>query len=412
MVVHSWMKTPDHFTKLLVKQSTANLQRYFKRITVLKNNFTVDYSFNVIKPKTKTMKKLPILLLLVLLITGSCSSQKESSNKDVMKAYDLRMQGKCDQALALLDSILVKDSTNAMAWYERSRVERYMLTGGGNITMDEILRSADNATLYDSGNVIYAYAKAMDLFLSSYMAMQREPDQVKEKISFTCIQFKKVLTLKPDYPEAMLYLVEIYGMLPPEMGGDSLKATTYAAKLMEMDPYFGAKATLDLAPEETDQVTFWKEYQDIHGETPDVLKEIGIAYLYQDDPENARHYFSKAIGMDSSEQILLLDLARYYMMGVMQNMELADSLLPISATYVNQYLVNDPAPIIPLQAYATGMLVKTAMFTGHKEEAEALMEKAKSLDPYFSRAFGIPPLSLFDPPDSVTYYFSSFFRPF
>ncbi|MBE0648051.1 MAG: hypothetical protein IH596_09720 [Bacteroidales bacterium] len=358
------------------------------------------------------MKNRFLLLPMVLLITGSCSSQKEASNKDVMKAYELRMQGNVDQALALLDSILTKDSTNAMAWYERSRVERYMLTGGGNVTMEEILESVDKATFYDSTNVIYTYEKAMDLFLSSYMAMQRDPDKVKEKIALTCLQYEAVLKLKPDYPEAMLYLVEIYGMLPSDMGGDSLKAITYAARLKEMNSYFGAKATLDLAPEETDQVAFWKKYQGLHGETPDVLKEIGIACLYQDDPENAKHYFSKAIGMDSSEQILLLDLARYYMMGVMQNMELADSLLPISATYINQYLVNDPLPIIPLRAYATGMLVKTAMFTGHKDEAEVLMEQAKSLDPYFSRAFGIPPLSLFEPPDSVSHYFSSFFRPF
>ncbi|TSA54735.1 MAG: hypothetical protein D4R38_01860 [Dehalococcoidia bacterium] len=116
--------------------------------------------------------------------------------------------------------------------------------------------------------------------------------------------------------------------------------------------------------------------------------------------------------MDSSMQILWLDLARYYMMGVMQNKDLADSLLPISAMYTRQYLASKPAPIIPLQAYATGMLVKTEMFTGHKEEAEKLMEEAKALDPYFSRAFGIPGPSLFEPPDKISYHFTSFFRPF
>ena len=358
------------------------------------------------------MKKVPIILLMTLLITWSCSSQKETGNKDVMKAYDLRMEGKSDQALALLDSILAKDSTNAMAWYELSRVKKYMLTGGGNVTIDEILAAIDKAVLNDPENVIYVYAKAMDLFLNSYMAMNREPDKVKEEIVLTCNQFEQVLKLKPDYPEAMLYLVEIYGMLPPEMGGDSIKAISYAAKLKEMDPFFGAKATLDLAAEDTDQVAFWKEYQTLHVDTPDVLKEIGIACLFQDDPVNAKYYFSKAIEMDSAEQILLLDLARYYMMQVMQNRDLADSLLPVSAKYINEYLLSEPMPVIPLQAYATGMLVKTAMFTGHKEEAEKLMEKANSLDPYFSRAFGIPSRSLFAPPDSVTHYFSSFFRPF
>jgi len=358
------------------------------------------------------MKKLSLLLLLALQITGSCSFHKETCKKDVMKAYDLRMQGKVDQARALLDSILVKDSTNAMAWYERSRLKWYLFTGGGTVTIDEILADVDKATLYDPENVIYAYEKAMYNFLSAYMAMHKDQDKVKEKIALTCDQYQRVLKLKPDYPEPMLYLVEIYGMLPAGMGGDSLKAVAYAAELRKMNAYWGAKADLDLAPEGTDQVAFWKAYQALHGDSPDVLKEIGIAYLYQEDPENAKQFFTKAMEMDSSMQILWLDLARYYMMGVMQNKDLADSLLPISAMYTRQYLASKPAPIIPLQAYATGMLVKTEMFTGHKEEAEKLMEEAKALDPYFSRAFGIPGPSLFEPPDKISYHFTSFFRPF
>lgn len=358
------------------------------------------------------MKKLVVLLLLTLQINGSCSAKKEAAKNDVMKAYDLRMQGKTDLALALLDSILATDSTDAMAWYELSRVKKYMFTGGGKVTLEEILAAADKATRYHPENVIYTYEKAMDDFLIAYMAMHREPEKVREKIAVTCSQFEAVLKLKPDYPEALLYLVEIYGMLPPDMGGDSIKAAAYALRLKEMDPYYGAKATLDLGPEGTDQVAYWKAFQSLHGDRPEILKEIGIAYLYKEDPDSAKGYFLRTIRMDSSRQILLLDLARYYMMGVMQNKDLADSLLPISASYVRQYLAGQPEPVIPLKAYATGMLVKTEMFTGHKEEAEKLMEEAKSLDPYFSRAFGVPPLSLFERPDVVTHYFYSFFRPF
>jgi tetratricopeptide (TPR) repeat protein len=358
------------------------------------------------------MKKMIFLLLLAVPFIGSCSHPEKKADPTVLKAYDLRMQGRIDQALTLLDSIISIDSANAMAYYELSRVKHYMLLGGGSVTIGEILEPIDKASLYDSTNVIYAYAKAMNLFLNAYMAMHNDPQKVKERISEVCVQFEKVLKLKPGYPQAMLYLVEIYGMLPPEMGGDSVQAIKYADRLKELNPYFGAKATYDLAPEDTDPVVFWKEFQALHGETPDVLKEIGIAYLYKDDPESAKSYFTRAMELDSSKQILLLDLARYYMMGVMQKSELADSLLPISATFIKQYLESTPAPSIPMKAYALGMLVKTEMFTGHKEEAGKLMEEAKSLDPYFSRAFGLPPQSLFDPPDSIIRYFYSFFRPF
>jgi len=357
------------------------------------------------------MKKLPILLLMILLIAGSCSFQKETCDKDVMKAYDLRMQGKVDQALALLDSIIENDSTNAMAYYELSRVHKYMLTGGGDVSMKEILTNVDNATLYDSGNVIYAYAKALDLFLNAYMSMHKgNDDDVAIAIGKTCQEFKHVLELKPDYSEAMLYLVEIYALLPQEMGGDSAKATTYVELLEQTDDYYAAKATLVMNP--VDEVTFWQDYLSKHDTTPDVLKEIGITYLYKEDPDQAEIYFNKVMLLDSTQNTLLLDLARYYMMLVMQNRELADSILPISAKFTRQYLASEPVPIIPLQAYATGMLVKIGMFTGHKEEAEKLMEEAKSLDPYFSRAFAIPGPGIFEPPDQIIYHFSSFFRPF
>ncbi len=347
---------------------------------------------------------------MIIQIAGSCSSQKEISDNDVIKAYDLRMQGKVDEALTLLDSILANDSTNAMAYYELSRVKLYMLTGGGDVSIDDILASVDKATLYDPENVIYAYAKATDNFLNAYISMMKNQDDVADAVEKTCQAFQHVLELKSDYPEAMLYLVEIYGLLPPEMGGDSIKAVYYVELLEETDDYYAAKAMLDM--NEVDEVTFWKEYLSSHGTTADVLKEIGIAYLYQEDPEQAEDYFNQAMLLDSTQNILLLDLARYYMYQVMQNRELADSLLPISADYTEQYLAGEPAPVIPLQAYATGMLVKTKMFTGHKEEAEKLMEKAKSLDPYFSRASGIPSQSLFEPPDIINHHFGSFFRPF
>lgn len=356
------------------------------------------------------MKNLILFLLLVLQITGSCSYRKQACHKDVKKAYDLRMQGKANQALTLLDSLLANDSTNSMAWYERSRVKKYMLTGGGNVTMEDILSSVNKAVLYDSANVIYAYEKALDLFLNAYMAMHKGGDGVADAVGKSVTEFEQVLKLNPGYSEAMLYLVEIYGQLPREMGGDSLKAIAYAEQLGHSDEYFGAKAKIVLNP--GDEVTFWQNYLSSHDTTAAVMREIGIAYLYQENIDQAQSFFQKAMTLDSAQNILLLDLARYYMFQVMQNRSLADSLLPISAIYINKYLNSEPPPVIPLQAYATGMLVKTAMFTGHKEEAEKLMEKANSMDPYFSRAFGIPPLSLFDPPDSVSHYFYSFFRPF
>ena len=353
-----------------------------------------------------------LLVFLTVISTGCSQAALSGSDKEVIEAYELRVDGKVDQAHEMLLGILEKDSANAMAWYELSRLKEYMMLSGGAPEMEEINRMADRALQYDQGNVIYAYKVAMDAFLSAYIAMHGDPQNVGGYVSVACDKYKKVLEIKPDYLEAMLYLVEIYGMLPPEMGGDSMQAESYAQKLEAMDDYFGAKARLDLMGEDVSMVDYWNKYLEKHERNAVILKELGRAYLYQEDPERAFQYFQEAIKLDPSQTILLLDMARYHQMLVMQNRDLAAQELPKSKIYIDQYLASDPGPIIPLRAYAIGMLAKVAMFTGQKEEADKLMEGAKSLDPYFSRAFGVPSPNLFIPPNEVSHHFGSFFMPF
>ena len=99
-------------------------------------------------------------------------------------------------------------------------------------------------------------------------------------------------------------------------------------------------------------------------------------------------------------------------MQVMQNREAAAEELPKSKGYIEQYLQSTPEPIAPLKAYALGMLAKTERFQGNQEESQKIMEEATAVDPYFSRAFGIPWLSIFAPPDQEDHFFASFFSPF
>lgn len=358
------------------------------------------------------MKKLILLPVLIFGFLASCSVAKNNPDEEVLKAYELRMSGKVVEAKALLDSILVKDSTNAMAYYEHARLQNYLLTGGGEMKMDKILAPINKAVSLDPKNVTYSYYKAIASFLNAYMSMQMGTGEVKNKISETCTLFEKVLSLKPDYYEASLYLVEIYGMLPKDMGGDSIKAVAYAEKLASMNGYFGAKAKAALAPESTDLVKFWQDRLVLDGKNSELLMEAGRACLYKDDLTNAEKYLNEAIQSDPSKNILILDLARYHMMMVMQNKDLANTELPLAKKMIERYLISVPEPVIPLKAYAMGLLTKIEMFLGNQAEAEKLMEKTKALDPYFSRASGIPSLLLFIPPDQISHQYSSFFKPF
>ncbi len=330
------------------------------------------------------------------------------SDSEVLKAFDLRITGKVDEAVNLLNDIIENDPENAVAHFELARTLNYMNLRG-SAEADEHLKKAIQE---DSENVIYAYYNAKSCFLKAYIAMQTGGDNVKDLIGDVCNEFVKVLEMQTNYPEALMYLVEIYGILPAEMGGDKIKAETYIQKLERMDKFYGAKARLVLLPDDTSSIEYWKQFISKNGESYLALKELGNAYIFNDNIDGAKECFEKAITIDKSQNVRLLDIARYHQMKVMQNRELAGTELPKSKEYIEKYLGSVPTPIPPLQAYALGMLAKIEMFSGNNDEAEKIMEKAKALDPYFSRAFGIPSLALFEPPNTLDHHFTSFFSPF
>ena len=348
-----------------------------------------------------------ILIVLILNISAVFSSCQKT-DKAVMEAYELRINGKTDQAKEYLLNILEKDSTNAVAQFELARTINYMNLRGSK-EADHALKAS---LKYDPENVGYAYYNAKDCFLKAYVAMQTGSDNIQDLINDVCNEFNKVLEMKPDYPEALMYLVEIYGMLPENMGGDKIKAEEYTRKLEKLDKFYGAKARLVMMPEDTDMVKYWEKYITENGENCKVLKELGVANIYNDDIDTAGKCFTKAIAINKSQNIRLLDLARFHMMKVMQNRDAAKEELPKVKVFIEQYLASTPAPIPPLKAYALGILVKVEMFSGNNAEAEKLMEEAKLLDPYFSRAFGIPSLAIFDSPDKLDHHFTSFFSPY
>jgi len=362
------------------------------------------------------MKKLISISLFVLALSAitlsDACSPKNMSDIIVREAFNIRINGNCDKAKMILEDVLKKDSTNAMAYYEMARLQHYLLLGRGDVKVVDILSSINKAVESEPDNVIYAYYQAMATFFDAFMAMQMGNDQVKDKVTATCAKFERVLELKPDYHEASLYLIELYGLLPRDMGGDSLKAAKLAEKLAESDKYFGAKAKAVLLPESADHLAFWENLLAADPTNTGYLVEAGKACLFQDNPAKAEDFFNKAMATDPSRNIHLLDLARYHLYKVMRNGELGPTELPIAKTYLEKYLNSTPEPIIPLKAYTIGWQARVEMFLGNQAVSEKLMEEAKKLDPYFSGASGIPSLLLFDPPDQISHHYFSFFSPY
>jgi len=358
--------------------------------------------------------KILLVAALVLSLTPLANSAVigDKHETEVWRAYELRMAGKVDEARDLLFKVIEKDSTNAMAHYELSRLYHYMFVGGGKVNIEDILASINKAVASEPDNVIYAYYRAITCFLHAFSAMQSSMDLVKPRIAETCTALERVLKLKPDYYEAKLYLVEIYGTLPAEMGGDSLKAKEYASQMNKVNRFFSLKARAALLPEGSDLVRYWGNLVAMNAKNPLYLIEMGKAYLFKDDPANAELYFKKVQRMDSSQNILTLDLARYHIMKVMQDQQLAKEELPKAKKFIESYLASSPEPIVPLKTYAMGLLSKVETFLGNQSRGDELLKEANSLDPYFSRASGIPTLLLFVPPDQISHHYFSFFSPF
>ena len=224
--------------------------------------------------------------------------------------------------------------------------------------------------------------------------------------------YNAVFKLDPTYYENKITLVEFYGLLPEDMGGNKEKAEKYAAELETDDLIEGAKAREILMPEDADYEAFWKGILEKVPDNADAIQALGRVYLFEGDFEEAATTFQKAIDLDPSKNVLYLDLGRYQMMQVMQNPAVMDSMAPLIRTEFDKYLNSSPEPLNPMKAWVYGHLAMIAHRSGNQEKAEELVAMAKELDPYYSQAFGAPGMKLYCPPDQVIhdqgYYMSPF----
>ena len=367
--------------------------------------------------KTKRISKghfvvvfLSVAVACMSFVSWSCTGPQ--LDKKAQQAYELRMDGKADSAKELLEQVIAEDSTNAAALYELARTEHHM--GLGNVRellggLEDIQQTIDKAVENDPDNVIYSFYKGYVCFTRAYASAMSGQTDIKERVEEVISAYESVLSLKPDYHEATLFLVEVLS-IPEDMGGDPSQAEVYASQLEEMDEVYGAKARELLLPYDADRVEFWQKVLENNQDDADVLEQLGKAYLYQDKVEQGVNYLEEAMRTDPEKEILLLDLARYHILTAQGDEKLKDTALPLAEEAINRYL--DSEPIRPLKAYALGLLANAKLGLGDNEGAEELIEEAEAIDPYFSKASGVSPLVLFAEPDEISHFHAYFSRPF
>jgi tetratricopeptide (TPR) repeat protein len=196
------------------------------------------------------------------------------------------------------------------------------------------------------------------------------------------------------------------------MGGDSVKAETYARELEAADRVAGARAREILMPEDADYEAFWKGVNEAVPDNAEALQALGRVYLFLGDVETASTYYREAMALDPAKHILYLDLGRYQMMQAMQNPAVLDSVAPLAREQFNRYLASEPEPPGPMKAWTYGMLAMMSRRSGDAETAEEYVSKAEGLDPYFQRSFGRPDMELYCPPDAVIHEVNYYLTPF
>lgn len=360
---------------------------------------------------------IPLSIMMTLIFAGmvSCIGQKSNENEKVFEAYELRINGHADSAKVLLEQFTSENPEDALAWYELCRTTQHL--GMSNPRsfpemIDESLKYINLAVESDPANALYLSYKGKIETLKFYLGLQMGDGKAADYLAQLEGTYNKVFKMDPTFTENQLTLVEFFGGLPPDMGGDLEKAEEYAKELEETDQVAGAKAREILMPEDADYVSFWKGVIDENPKNADALQALGRVYLFMEDIDSGKKYYQEAITIDPAKNVLYLDLGRYYMMQAMGNQAALDSVAPFIEEQFKKFINFSPEPVKPMKAWAYATLSMINSRMGNGEAAEAYLAKAKELDPFFSPISGTPSMQMFCPPDVALheqgYYLSLF----
>ncbi len=333
-------------------------------------------------------------MISVLIISyGLASCMGVQSKEEVFKAYELRINGHADSAKIILEKTIAVDSSNALAWYELCRTTMHLGLANPRETKESINKALvyiNNAVKYDPQNTMYLSYKGSMETLEFYVALQSGNENAGQYLENVEKTFNTVFEMDSSFTENKLTLVEFFGGLPAEMGGDKEKAEKYALELEETDLVAGAKAQEILMPEDADYLSFWSNIVEQVPDNADAQQALGRIYLFEDNIEAATKSYQKAIDLDPTKNVLYLDLGRYYLMMAMQNPALLDSVAPMIEEQFNKYLSFKPEPINPIKAWTYNQLAMINRRSGNEEASAKYKEMANKLDPFCSYASGKP----------------------
>ncbi|MDH4201737.1 MAG: hypothetical protein OEV87_02455 [Phycisphaerae bacterium] len=323
------------------------------------------------------------LVAFLLPISVVCGSEKTEEMSVSRKAFQLRIDGKSQQAKEMLSEYLKDDPNDAVSQFEYSRVLCYLFD------LESAEKHAVLAVQLDEDNPRYHYWQGLcETYLYIDQAHHKgNLDPLILKRSIAALQ--KAVELKPDYYEARYLLVNLLNNNEPDQGGDQQKARQHAERLMEMDLDYGLQAKMVV---EENRPMDWKiqQYQAALTKEPDnagLHAKIALLYAESDQMEKLQEHIDKALELDEQQKDILLKIA--FQLAMKKDYEPAKAM-------VQRYLDMATEEPAAMRAFALFYLAKIEQLSG-SPDAEKTLQQSRQVDPNGWQTMMAPPEMLFEP---------------
>jgi tetratricopeptide (TPR) repeat protein len=297
------------------------------------------------------------------------------------QAFQLRIQGKTDQAIQLLQEDLAVHPDKASTLFELARTQFYLMK------FEEAEDTIGRAVLASADLAPYHYFAGMTAAYSLIDAAHKgDENRMKECGGRIISELETAVKIDPENHQARGLLVQQLLVMEPDQGRDEALAEEHARVLEAQDPVWGAKARSNLV-DEKQKKELWTSIMADHGDNAQACYEAGEAFIDLGDLDSATDCINKAIQLDPERTQILLRLANAYVM--------SDDL-DQAAGNAERYLgYKHP---VPMRAWALAYLGRIRQRMGNADEGQKMVDQALALDPHLWRTFMPPPEVLFETP--------------
>ncbi|UCD75042.1 MAG: tetratricopeptide repeat protein [Phycisphaerales bacterium] len=330
------------------------------------------------------------ITLTAVLASAVCVSAALATDTEptpARQAFNLRMEGKSDEAAALLRRSLEANPDDALTWFELARTEFYhfQLDEATETIARAIELAPDNADFqYFAG--IAAGCNAVDKFHH-----QNATTEGEQQLANAIAAFRQAVTIDPDHHDARIMLINMLVETPKAQGGDAAEAEKHAQALEALDAVRGVEARCMLMGDDRPEaaIELWKKTVDSHPDRADAHAGLARALLSTGDLEAAAAEIDKAMQVDSKQRNLLLALCR-------QLVSAEDRAGAEKAA--QRYLETEPLLPAPMRAFGMFYLAVLQKQQGNRDRADALLAEAQQIDPHLWTTYMEPPEVLFEAP--------------